>query len=146
MYLVSFDMGTRTGPPVLWRQEEADHHFWSFSDSFVPLFSSHILLFPYPPLPVPFFIPTRPSRILHPTIQVLHPPPHGQNGIHNPPPNVDLPRRFIPNPLEPIKLQWSPPRPEVRRTLTRILGTCALGSPRADSLGVATSRHRSDGG
>ena len=88
----------------------------------------------------------RPSRILHPTIQALHPPPQGQDGIHNPPPNVDLSRRFISDTLESLQLQWTTPRPEIRRKLTRILGTCTLGSPRADSLGITTSRHRCYGG
>jgi hypothetical protein len=133
-----------SGPttPSFEGKKQSNITFWSFRYSFVSL----IVLVPCPPLPVPSVILTRPSRILHPTIQALHPPPHGQNGIHNPPPNVDLPRRFISNTLEPIKLQWSPPGPEIRRALTRILGTCTLGSPRADALGFATSRHCSDGG
>jgi hypothetical protein len=129
-------------PPSFGGKKQRNITFWSFRYSFVPL----ILLFSSPPLSVPSVILTRPSKRLHPTVQALHPPPHGQNGIHNPPPNVDLPRRLIPNTLEPIKLQWSPPRPKIRRTLTRILGTCTLGSPRADPLGITTSRHCSDGG
>jgi hypothetical protein len=133
--------GSGPTPPSFGGKKQSNITFWSFRYSFV----SVIVLISCPPLPVPSFILTRPSKILHPTIQALHPPPHGQNGIHNPPPNVDLSRRFIPNTLESLQLQRSSPSPKIRGKLTRILGTCTLGSPRADSLGATTSRHCRDG-
>jgi hypothetical protein len=63
-------------PPSFEGKKQSNITSWSFRYSFVSL----ILLVSCPPLPVPSINLTRPSRILHPTVQALHPPPHGQHG------------------------------------------------------------------